>query len=177
MSSICLLSKLSFNSHILRHRSNLCFYCRDDHVGGVADPGRGISVISPNSGAVQGYHHGGQGGHTLAQLPQFPAPSHAQQYINGRGQLGQLAQPQVPAPAGHAHYYSGQPVATVAPQQGVPRFVPARDERVDLNPGGRHKTDPSKLASGGGMMGSMESLNSNQDSVFSFGSTVSSNGK
>jgi len=143
----------------------------DDHVGGVADPGRGISVIHPNSGVVQGY----QGGHTLSQLPQFPAPSHAHQYINGQGQLGQHAQPQVPAPASHAHYYSGQPVAAVAPQQGVPRFVPARDERVDLNPGGRHKTDPNKLASGGGVMGSMESLNSNQDSVFSFGSTVSSN--
>ena len=53
------------------------------------------------------------------------------------------------------------------------RPVPARDERVDLNPGGRVKTELKS----GGMMGSMESLNSGTGSVLSFGSTVSSNGK
>lgn len=130
------------------------------------DQGRGITVTS-NSGAM---YSGGQygGGHNpahVSQLPQFPAPSQ----FNGQQQLGQLAQPQVP----HASYhvgYGGQPVAAVAPQQ---RFVPQRDERVDTNPGGRVKTQPSAAK---GMMGSMESLQS-QDSVFSFGSTISSNGK
>ena len=75
--------------------------------------------------------------------------------------------------SGHAHYSA--PVATVAPNLRAP---PPRDERVDLNPGGRHK--PGELSShkqGGSSLGSMESLNSNQDSVFSFGSTVSSNGE
>ena len=57
------------------------------------------------------------------------------------------------------------------------RAAPPRDERVDLNPGGRHKPGDLSAKHGGSSLGSMESLNSNQDSVFSFGSTVSSNGK
>ena len=138
--------------------------------------GRGITVTS--SSGVPGVHYntGHQPGHNLTHLPQFPAPSHniqqqQQQYYSGAVvQQGQLAQPQVP-PGQFGHNYSA-PVAAVAPQL---RHVPPRDERVDLNPGGRHKTD--KMTPGGGMMGSMESLNSNQDSVFSFGSTISSNGK
>ena len=77
--------------------------------------------------------------------------------------------PQVAA-GGHYPGYSA-PVAAVAPQL---RAVPPRDERVDLNPGGRLK---NQAAAGGSSIGSMESLNSNQDSVFSFGSTISSNGE
>ena len=100
---------------------------------------------------------------TLTQVPGVPhGHPHGQQ-------LGQLAQPQVPHASYHVNY-GGQPVAAVAPQQ---RFVPQRDERVDTNPGGRVKTQPTAAK---GMMGSMESLQS-QDSVFSFGSTISSNGK
>ena len=74
------------------------------------------------------------------------------------------------AAGGHYPGYSA-PVAAVAPQL---RAVPPRDERVDLNPGGRLK---NQAAAGGSSLGSMESLNSNQDSVFSFGSTISSNGE
>ena len=66
---------------------------------------------------------------------------------------------------------SNRRVAAVAPQQRLP----PREERVDLNPGGRHKTGGG--AGRGGMMGSMESLNSSQGSEISFGSTMSSNGK
>ena len=115
---------------------------------------------------VQYSHQPGQTQLGLSQLPTFPAP----------GPQYQLAQPQTPAFSSQG--YSGnipgysQPVAAVAPQQ---RFVPPRDERVDLNPGGRHKTD-LKLGAAG-VMGSMESLNSSQGSEISFGSTMSSNGK
>ena len=105
----------------------------------------------------------------LSHLPAFPSlPSSQPSY------LGQVAQPQTPSVAfssqgGYPGY--SQPVAAVAPQQRLP----PRDERVDLNPGGRHKTGGA--AGRGGMMGSMESLNSSQGSEISFGSTMSSNGK
>merc|ERR1719419_1903966 len=147
----------------------------DDHVGGMSNQGRGITVTS-NSGLpfnpsqVPSHHAPAH----VSQLPQFPAPhgSHvSQSHFNNGGHvnvamMGQVAQPQAPLQA-HHHPYQ-QPVATVAPQM---RPVPARDERVDLNPGGRVKTELKS----GGMMGSMESLNSGTGSVLSFGSTVSSN--
>ena len=108
------------------------------------------------------------------QLPAFPAPSNGtpNYYPPNNGQMngqmglhtqmgqmtGQIAQPQIP--------YS-QPVATVAPQQ---RFVPQRVESpMGVNPGGR--SGGAKL--GGPGVGSMDSLNSTQDSVLSFGSTIS----
>ena len=141
--------------------------CSDDHYRGGDSSRRGVTVISDLG--VQ-YSHHQPAGHQLGlqQLPTFPAPqSHY---------MGQLAQPQTPAfsSQGHSGGYPGytQPVAAVAPQQ---RYVPPRDERVDLNPGGRHKTD-LKLGAGG-VMGSMESLTSSQGSEISFGSTMSSNGK
>ena len=101
----------------------------------------------------------------LSHLPAFPGPPQP-------GYLGQTAQPQTPGPSFSSQGYPGysQPVAAVAPQQRLP----PRDERVDLNPGGRHKAG---AAGRGGMMGSMESLNSSQGSEISFGSTMSSNGK
>ena len=137
-------------------------YFSDDHMGG---GDRGITVTS-NSGL---HYTGHQPGHAqsamLSQLPQFPAPA---QY-NGHQVTGQLAQPQVPSVSYHSNY-GGQPVAAVAPQQ---RYVPPRDERVSGDPGGRKSQG---LAAAGGKMGSMESLQS-QDSVFSLGSTISSNGE
>ena len=158
---------------------NPYFYCSDEVRGGGSAQGRGITTIS---GSGLGYQPGpGHAQHNLgsAHLPHFPAPQ----------MTGQVAQPQVLVSqsqssvlsivqsqvsyGGHAHYSA--PVATVAPNLRAP---PPRDERVDLNPGGRHK--PGELSShkqGGSSLGSMESLNSNQDSVFSFGSTVSSNGE
>ena len=129
--------------------------------------------MTANSGVHFTNTQPGQDQHLQAQLPSFPAP---QQHSNGyyqpsNGQMtgmvtqmgqmtGQLAQPQMP--------YT-QPVAAVAPQQ---RFVPQRVESpmgVNLNPGGR--SGGAKL--GGPGVGSMDSLNSTQDSVLSFGSTIS----
>ena len=152
-------------------------YFSDEVRGPGSGQGRGITTIS---GSGLGYQPGsGHAQHNLSHLPHFPAPQ----------MTGQVAQPQVMLSqsqpsilnidqsqvsySGHAHYSA--PVPTVAPNQRAP---PPRDERVDLNPGGRHK--PGELSShkqGGSSLGSMESLNSNQDSVFSFGSTVSSNGE
>lgn len=130
----------------------------DEARGPGSSQGRGVTTIS---GSGLGYQPGpGHAQHNLTHLPHFPAPQ----------MTGQMAQPQV-SYSGHAHYSA--PVAAVAPNLRAP---PPRDERVDLNPGGRHK--PGELSShkqGGAGLGSMESLNSNQDSVFSFGSTVSSN--
>ena len=101
----------------------------------------------------------------LTHLPAFPGPASQHSY------LGQIAQPQTPHSQGYPGY--SQPVAAVAPQQRLP----PREERVDLNPGGRHKTDRLAGAAGrGGIMGSMESLTSSQGSEISFGSTMSSNG-
>ena len=135
-------------------------YFSDDHMGG---GDRGITVTS-NSGLHYTGHQPGQSA-MLSQLPQFPAPA---QY-NGHQVTGQLAQPQVPSVSYHSNY-GGQPVAAVAPQQ---RYVPPRDERVSGDPGGRKSQG---LAAAGVKMGSMESLQS-QDSVFSLGSTISSNGE
>ena len=155
------------------HRSSLTVpHYREEHqfpAGG--DPGRGITVTS-NSGvqyiqqAPPSSHH--QLG--LSHLPAFPGPASSQPY------LGQVAQPQVAFSVSgqNSHGFPtgySQPVAAVAPQQRLP----PREERVDLNPGGRHKTGGG--AGRGGMMGSMESLNSSQGSEISFGSTMSSNGK
>ena len=157
----------------------LIFHFSDEVRGGESAHSRGITTIS---GSGLGYQPGPGHAHQnlgSAHLPHFPAPQ----------MTGQMAQPQVLVSqsqpsilsivqsqvsySGHAHYSA--PVATVAPSLRAP---PPRDERVDLNPGGRHK--PGELAShkqAGSSLGSMESLNSNQDSVFSFGSTVSSNGE
>ena len=134
------------------------------HGGG--DSGRGITVTS-NSG-VQYFHQPSQQ-LGLSHLPAFPGPT------SQAGYLGQIAQPQTPGPTFSGQGYPGysQPVAAVAPQQRLP----PREERVDLNPGGRHKTERLPGGAGrGGIMGSMESLTSSQGSEISFGSTMSSNG-
>jgi len=148
----------------------------EDQFHGGGDSGRGITVTS-NSG-VQYFHQPGQPGHHLglSHLPAFPGPPSQPPQP---GYLGQIAQPQVAGHGqGHGQGYSqgypgypGQPVAAVAPQQRLP----PREERVDLNPGGRHKTERLGGAARGGMMGSMESLTSSQGSEISFGSTMSSN--
>lgn len=135
--------------------------------------GRGGITVTANSGVHYTNNQPAHDQHLQAQLPAFPAPAqHTNGYYqpsNGQmtgmvtqmGQMtGQLAQPQMP--------YT-QPVAAVAPQQ---RFVPQRVESpmgVNLNPGGR--SGGAKL--GGPGVGSMDSLNSTQDSVLSFGSTIS----
>ena len=177
-------SRHSFCSAQYSQSANECFinpnfHFSDEVRGGGSAQGRGITTIS---GSGLGYQPGpGHAQHNLgsAHLPHFPAPQ----------MTGQVAQPQVLVSqsqpsvltivqsqvsyGGHAHYSA--PVATVAPNLRAP---PPRDERVDLNPGGRHKPgDLSSHKQGGSSLGSMESLNSNQDSVFSFGSTVSSNGE
>merc|ERR1719220_1987019 len=153
-----LLTVMSYLSHKKARKSNFPIQRNpyeintinygSDHYRG---PDSGITVTSSS-----GLQHSHQ-----------PGPAH-QQY------LGQVAQPQTPAfsGVGFSGAFQGynQPVAAVAPQQ---RYVPTRDERVDLNPGGRHK-----LGQGGGaghVLGSMESLTSSQGSEISFGSTMSSN--
>ena len=156
------------SSHYHSSFLNVPHFSDDHQFHGGADPGRGITVTS-NSG-VQYFQQ--PGGHQLglSHLPAFPGPtSQASQY------LGQVAQPQTPGPAFTGQGYPGysQPVAAVAPQQRLP----PREERVDLNPGGRHKTERLPGGAGrGGIMGSMESLTSSQGSEISFGSTMSSNG-
>jgi hypothetical protein len=154
----------------------------NENLAGPHHPGRGVTVTA-NSGVHFTNTQQTQDHHLQAQLPAFPAPHQHQQsngslpsyYQQGHGQLngggvglhtqmghmtGQIAQPQMP--------YT-QPVAAVAPQQ---RFVPQRVESpmgVNLNPGGR--SGGAKL--GGPGVGSIDSLNSTQDSVLSFGSTIS----
>jgi len=143
----------------------------NDNLAG-PQPGRGITVTA-NSGVHYTPQHD-QAHQMQSQLPAFPAPTNGlgpyypgtNGQMNGQmglvNQMGQIAQPQA-QPA-----YT-QPVATVAPQQ---RFVPQRVESpmgVNLNPGGR--SGGAKL--GGPGVGSMDSLNSTQDSVLSFGSTIS----
>merc|ERR1719350_2073925 len=146
----------------------------NDNLAG-PNQGRGITVTA-NSGVHYTNNQQSHDPHMQNQLPAFPAPSNGtlNYYPPNNGQMngqmglhtqmgqmtGQIAQPQMP--------YT-QPVAAVAPQQ---RFVPQRVESpmgVNLNPGGR--SGGAKL--GGPGVGSMDSLNSTQDSVLSFGSTVS----
>jgi len=148
----------------------------NENLAGPQQHGRGITVTA-NSGVHYANNQQPHDPHMQNQLPAFPAPNNGSlnsYYPPNNGQMngqmglhtqmgqmtGQVAQPQIP--------YT-QPVATVAPQQ---RFVPQRVESpmgVNLNPGGR--SGGAKL--GGPGVGSMDSLNSTQDSVLSFGSTIS----
>jgi len=136
--------------------------CSNDALAG-QQLGRGITVTA-NSGV---HYSGGEAQLGPSQLPAFPSPAatNGYHYTNGGTvQLGQRAGPQQPVG------YSA-PVAAVPPTIRLAPRIESPGCGVNLNPGGRAGGRPSGLSGPG--VGSMDSLNSTQDSVLSFGSTVS----
>jgi len=166
---LCVLSYLSYTrarkTNFPRQREP--YEITGEHYGNEAlagqQLGRGITVTA-NSGV---HYSGGEAQLGPGQLPAFPSPAatNGYHYTNGGTvQLGQRAGPQQPVG------YSA-PVAAVPPTIRLAPRIESPGCGVNLNPGGRAGGRPSGLSGPG--VGSMDSLNSTQDSVLSFGSTVS----